>query len=232
MPTLEEMLPAEENMQDESSLPPKAVQEFVEAAEQPEAEEDVIPKRKVEKQVTLVTETENDPEVDKPPKGFVPYQALDEERRKRKELEKQLTQIQINSVSSEIPPDSLSDEGRLLQQKIDEQNKKIALLLEEQSQERLFNKYPILLDKEDEFNDFKLQYPGVPTDKVAKLFLSENNLVETKPARKGLERPTSGPKAQREETITGQDVDRFMKGDEKKLQKMIMSGQLDPDKIR
>jgi hypothetical protein len=229
MPEIEDMLPSEENMQDESRKPSKAVEEFVEAAEQPEADEDVIPTRKVEKE-SFAPEAEDAPQVlqnDKPPKGFVPYQALDEERRKRKELETQLKNIQITSVSSEIPAESLSDEGRLLQNKIEEQNKKIAMMIEEQNKERLFNKYPVLLDKEDEFNDFKLQYPGVPTDKVAKLFLSERNLLENKPPRKGLERPTSGPKSQREEVLTTQDVDRYMKGDEKKLQKMIMSGQLD-----
>jgi len=225
MPEIEDMLPSEENSQDEST--PKAVKQFVESVEEPETEDVKLP---VQKQAATTTEVEEPEAIT--PKGFVPYQALNEERLKRKELENQLKQIQLNSVSPEIPEESLSDEGRLLKQQIEEQNKKIAFLLEDQNKERLFNKYPILQDKEDEFNDFKLQYPGVPTDKVAKLFLSENGLSETAPKRKGLERPTSGPKNQREEVLTGQDVDRFMKGDEKKLQKMIMSGQLDPDKIR
>jgi len=54
-----------------------------------------------------------------------------------------------------------------------------------------------------------------------------------KPDRKGLESPTGGEKTGSEPgTYTADDIDRLMKTDYRKFEKLIKSGVIDPDKIR
>ena len=63
----------------------------------------------------VVEEVVEAPQPQKPPKGFVPYQALEEERTKRKELEEQLANASTPSEDSE---EVFSDEGKTLRNEI------------------------------------------------------------------------------------------------------------------
>src|SRR3990167_11153739 len=70
----------------------------------------------------VVEEIAVTPEPQKPPKGFVPYQALEEERSKRKELEEQLANA---STPTEEPEEVYSDEGKVLRNEIKALNERI-----------------------------------------------------------------------------------------------------------
>src|SRR3990167_1062429 len=70
----------------------------------------------------------------KPPKGYVPYQALDEERRKRKELEQKISDLESSSVPSN---DDLSDEGRTLKKELGSLRDDLRSLKEEKELEKL-----------------------------------------------------------------------------------------------
>ncbi len=207
----------------------------------PEMREDMLPDAeatvndiKEEIKTPQVELTDEDPATPAPeksdiPKGMVPYQALDEERRKRKDLEKKLKQLE--SSSSVIPDDQLSDEGRLLKQEIQKAQDKISELEAEKQRDQVYSKYPQIADKAGEFEDFREEYPTLPLEKVAKLFIAEKNLFDA-PKRKGLERPTSGPKTQHDEEFSSDDISRLMKGDEKKFVKLIRQGKFDQMKFK
>jgi hypothetical protein len=113
------------------------------------------------------------------------YAALEEERRKRKELEEKLQATSEPQVS-----EAFSDEGKLLEKQIHSMKSEIEAFKNERALSELQSQYPQLRDLSAEFNAFKAEFPASRTESVAKLFLMEKGLLDT--PRKGLERQTSG----------------------------------------
>ncbi len=209
----------------------------------PEMREDMLPS--AEETVNLIKEplepelkaplgemTDEEPDLTPPPdrpKGMVPYQAMEEERRKRKDLEKKLKDLETSS--SIIPDDQLSDEGKSLKQEILKAQDKIASLEAEKQRDQVYSKYPQVADKAGEFEDFREEYPSLTLEQTAKLFIAEKGLIDA-PKRKGLERATSGPRGGKEEEVSSDDITRLMKGDERKFAKMIRQGKFDQMKFK
>lgn len=141
-------------------------------------------------------------------------ESLREEREKRRELEQKLQEKELES------PEVFSDEGKALQ-------KQILALQEEVKLKDAIGKFPALRDKADEFTEFKKLYPGVGTDQVAKLFLVENNLLETTPPRKGLEKTTGGSRIAPKTGISKEDVETMRTTNFRKYMQMVKDGKLD-----
>lgn len=162
-------------------------------------------------------------------------QALKEEREKRKAADAEVARLKANPSPQHFDLDdaSLSDEGRSIKAIAVEALSTVATLREELETSRVLSTYPQLKDKTTEFESYRADYPGVPMEKVAKLYLAENELLEgVKPARKGLEVPTGGSKVAQPTGHTKSEVAALMQGDPRKLQRMLLKGELDPDKIR
>lgn len=166
----------------------------------------------------------------KPPKGFVPYQALDEERRKRKELEEKLKE----SKPVTFGDDDYSDEGKALRGEISSLKDELSSFKRLKDEESILEKYPQLKDKASEFKDF-LEDPelkGLSLEKSAKLFLVENSMLDSDaPKRKGLERPTSGSKEAPKKGFSEEDVKRLRETQPRKYEQMLRDGRLNPDHI-
>ncbi len=141
-------------------------------------------------------------------------ESLREEREKRRELEQKLQEKELDS------PEVFSDEGKALQ-------KQILALQEEIKLKDALAKFPALKDKTDEFAEFKKSYPGVGTDQVAKLFLSENNLIEAPAPRKGLEKTTGGSRIAPKTGISKEDVESLRTTNFRKYMQMVKDGKLD-----
>lgn len=208
----------------------------------PEPRDDMFPEAENIKEADIPEEDiiKEDPEIepestpvqpeskkgDKTPPNLL-LESLQKEREKRKNLEIELKQLKESSSEDDI----LSDEGKLLNNEIKRLNNKIASIEEKSVENQVLNKYPEILDKLEDFEEFKGEYPGVSLDKVAKLFVSEKGLKPTGTKPKGLERPTSGNKSEQTQKIKASDVDRLMQGDERKFIKLVRSGALDGDNI-
>jgi hypothetical protein len=88
-------------------------------------------------------------------------------------------------------------------------------------------KYPILRDKLSEFEQYKQEYQGVKLESVAKLFLSENDLLGDSPKRKGLEKAGGGQRvAPSEGKFTAEDAKRLRETNYKEYLKQVRSGKL------
>lgn len=147
------------------------------------------------------------------------YAALEEERRKRKELEAQLLSSSEPQVS-----EAFSDEGKLLEKKILQVNKELEALKNERVLSSLHNQYPQLRDLSAEFNQFKDEFPASKMESVAKLFLMEKGLLDT--PRKGLEKTTSGGQAPVSDGLTAEEIADLRRNNHRKYTEMLMAGKI------
>lgn len=149
--------------------------------------------------------------------------SLQQERDKVAELEEEL-----NTLKSSVPSeDVFSDEGKLLKKQISTLEEKISTIEEEKNLQSLYNQYPLLRDKANEFVEYrKAEHPRAKLESVAKLFLAENDLLE--PKRKGLEKPTGGTRTPQSTGMTYDEAETLMKTDYRKYRQLLKEGKLNP----
>ena len=164
--------------------------------------------------------------------------ALKEERAKRKgaeadktALEQKLKELESSSQSFDLDDESLSEEGKVLKRQIESLQGQLGSVTENLEKERVFAVFPQLKEKASEFDTFKADYPGVPMEKIAKLYLAENDLLYPQKPRKGLERPTGGAKVAEPSGTSAAEIDRLMKNEPKKFERMLRSGEIDVNRI-
>lgn len=127
----------------------------------------------------------------------------------------------INEVSSEN--DAWSDEGKLIVGKLSPLEDKINSLEERLALKDIQATYPMLREVSSEFDEFRKEYPRHKMENVAKLFLSEKGLLDS--PRKGLEKPTGGPKNQKTPgTMTNEEVKHLRETNFRKYADMLKKG--------
>jgi len=141
-------------------------------------------------------------------------ESLQEEREKRRRAEQALLELQTQGSD-----DVFSDEGKALQQKIDSLNEKLEL-------KEIREQFPVLKDKSSEFSEFRKDYPGIGLEKVAKLFISENNLSEAPATRKGLERSSGGGRIPVDTGQSEEDVAKIRTENPRKYREMLKEGKI------
>lgn len=158
--------------------------------------------------------------------------ALQEERKKRKELSQKVAELEAK-LTNQVPgssEDVYSDEGRLLKGEISQLSTELKTLKEEREIARVESQFPQLAGKADELREFATSYPGVALESVAKLYLSEHGLL-TAP-KKGLEKPTGGSRTPTASGMTAEDVAKLRNTNYKKYTELVMSGKLRPEDIK
>ena len=162
----------------------------------------------------------------KPPKGFVPYQALDEERTLRKAAETELEKLR--TAPSEEPDEVFSDEGKALKGEIKALNERIRLNERKEARREAEIEFPFLLDKREEFNAFleEEENKRISVRKLAKLFAAEHQMLASEPHRKGLEKPTGGGQVVPEPTLSAEDIRHLMKNDYRKFEALVKAGKI------
>ena len=156
------------------------------------------------------------------------------ERAKKAELEvKELRAklLEKQNIPVEIPEEAMSDEGKLLKDKISHLEKTLGSFQENQALGNVYSQFPAIKDKQSEFNEFRSEYPGMSLERIAKIFMFENGLVDSQPKRLGLEKPTGGAKAPVKQGQSIEDIHRLRTSQPKLYQKMLKTGQINPDNI-
>ena len=143
--------------------------------------------------------------------------SLQEEREKRKELETRIQQLEESnnpSVSSE-PEDEI---GTL--------KLELAEVKSKQQRSEVIESYPALKEIWSDFEEFRTESDnkGMNMRTAAKAFLTEKGLLE--PKRKGLEKPTGGPRVPQLTGMTAEDVKNLRETNFKKYSEMLMKGQI------
>ena len=144
--------------------------------------------------------------------------ALHEERRKNKELEDKLNNLNTTTPSDEV----YSDEGKLLSDKISSLELKLEKLEEDKVVGQVHSKFPVLKEHSAEFDEFRKEYPRHKMENVAKLFLTEKGLLEV--PRKGLENPTGGQRGPSEPQMTRDDVKHLRETNFRLYKEKLMKG--------
>lgn len=153
-------------------------------------------------------------------------ESLQEEREKRriaekekKELEEKLSTLQTNNE------EVFSDEGKALQRQILELDKKLSLKEKQEQLASVQSRYPQLKDKSAEFDKFREENGGLTIEQQAKVFLVENEMLETT-QRKGLERASGGGRTVEKQGITQEDIATLRVNNPRKFRDMVKSGQI------
>lgn len=151
------------------------------------------------------------------------------ERAKKAEKEKKELQERIAQYEAQLETDV--DPDNVIIQKVNELAQKLNQIETEKQLDSVQAKYPSLKEKEEDFIVFLQQYPGVALESVAKLFLSENGMLETTPKRKGLVEARGGQRvAPSTGKLSAADVKRLRETNYPEYMKLIKSGKLQIDK--
>lgn len=167
-----------------------------------------------------------EPQPQKPPKGFVPYQALEEEREKRKELEEKLA---LASAPSEPEEEVFSDEGKVLRKEIGFLKERLYVNERKEARREAEAEFPVLRERVDDFDAFLEddEVKRLSLKKAAKLFLAENNLLAPEPpARPSLEKPSGGGQASPEHKFTNEQIEDLMKNNYPKYEALVRAGKI------
>lgn len=149
--------------------------------------------------------------------------SLKEEREKRRVLEEEKKSLEEQlENSSALSDEVFSDEGKTLKKQITTLTEKINSIEEGNNLQLIYSLYPVLKEKSEEFKTFREDYPRTKLENVAKLYLSENGLLE--PSRKGLEKPTGGLRIPTTSGMTAENVKILRETNFKKYQDMLSKG--------
>lgn len=144
-------------------------------------------------------------------------------RRKVAEDKAELLEEQFNN-SSTPEPEIFSDEGRALHEQIKGVNSTVKRLEEENARKDVVIANPILKDKMDDFDAFRRNpdNKGMSIKTAARAFIIENGLTEA--PRKGLEKPTGGPRTPQSTGMTSTEVANLRKNNHRKYKDMLSKG--------
>ena len=142
------------------------------------------------------------------------------ERAKKAELEVKDLESRL---TTEVPSDEVfSDEGKALKGQITSLESELASIKDGQVLQGLYAQYPVLKDKSADFDEFRQDYPRTKLENVAKLYLSENGLLE--PKRVGLEKTTGGPRTPVSSEMTTEEIKKLRETDSRKYRDMLQKG--------
>lgn len=146
-------------------------------------------------------------------------QSLQDERRKRKELEETIEALKSNQTSEDV----FSDEGKAIVDKyVKPLEQTIESLQYQLALKDVHAAYPALKDLPGEFEAFRQEYPRHKLENVAKLFLSEKGLLDA--PRKGLEKVTGGPRVPVSTEPTAEDKKNLRVNNPRKYEEMLRKG--------
>lgn len=156
-------------------------------------------------------------------------QSLQEEREKRRiaeedkaKAEAKLLELQNSFASGE----SLSEEGKVLKAQIATLEGVIADTNAKMAQRDLEAKFPVLKDKAAEFEAYRAdpKNAGMSLETAAKAFLVDNNLLETPPTRKGIERPSGGGRNATPQGWTLASIEELRNSNFRKYSQLLKEG--------
>ncbi len=134
-------------------------------------------------------------------------------------------------ITNRIPNDPDNTTPQQDGSAINELRQELNSIKEREALKEVYAQYPAIVDKKEEFNEFREDYPGLPVDKLAKLFIAENNLGTPGKPRLGLETPTGGSRGATRAGMTEEEVKRLRETQPRRYQKMLQEGKIRPEDI-
>jgi uncharacterized coiled-coil protein SlyX len=110
----------------------------------------------------------------------------------------------------------------------------VALMQREKTMESILQKHPQIKERMTEFSEFisDPKNAGIALDRVATLFVAENNLsAQPAPKRPGLEKPTGGAKPTPIPKLSAAEIKRIRENEPRRYEKMIREGSIKPEDI-
>lgn len=154
-------------------------------------------------------------------------ESLKEERRLRREEQERAEQLEKELLAfKNADTEAESEEGRKLKEEIKNLANEISSIKEQNELSQLMSQFPALKDKKGEFDEFRKDYPRTGLAKVAKLFLSENGLIDNPQPRKGLEDATGGTRQPISQGMTAEEVKSLRETNFKGYMKAIQEGKI------
>jgi hypothetical protein len=160
------------------------------------------------------------------PGGKTPHENLLAALHEAREENKRLKEQHFTNPSTPTEPEVFSDEGRTLNEKIKSLEQQLKTVADEKELERFQGQHPILRDKAADFQVFRNSHPGYKTEDVVKLFIVDQGISDA-PARKGLEKRTSGTKVPTADGYTAEQVSDLRKNNHEKYLQLLQSGKID-----
>lgn len=150
--------------------------------------------------------------------------SLQEEREKRVDLESQIDDLKQQLSDASNSPDIFSDEGKALSGKIKTLEGELSSVKGDLARKDILIEYPIIKEKSEDFEKFITdpENKGMSLKTAAKAFLIENGLLDI--PRKGLERPTGGPRTPTSQKLSTEDIKHLRETNFKKYQEMLEKG--------
>ena len=162
-----------------------------------------------------------------PPHLLLKAKQEEAERRRVAEAEVERLKAENELLRSSAVPNSedvFSEEGKVIvDQYVKPLQNQVMTLQEELQIKDIVAKFPQLKDFQEDFNEYRKDFPANKLESAAKLFLSEKGLTGTK--RKGLEKPTGGDRNPVPSgTMTAAEVADLRKNNHKKYMDMLQKG--------
>jgi hypothetical protein len=143
-----------------------------------------------------------------------------------KKAEAEAKELKARLLERESEEDSYEPHDSRLTDKIKELDSKLSAIQEKAALDNLYLKYPILKDKFVEFDEYRLQNPGMSMEVGAKAFLVEHDLLNATPKRKGLEKAGGGRKTAPTTSMSVEDAKRLRENNYAEYKKQLMAGKI------
>ena len=152
------------------------------------------------------------------------YERMKKEKEARERIEQEKKALEAKLAASNA--DIYSDEDDGVKSQLAELTAKLTAMEEEKQMAEALLKYPAIKDKQEEFDEFREEYPGLSLSKVANLFVVEKDLFE-KPKRKGLESGGTTRTVPKSGKMTAEDVKRLRENNNKEYLRLLKAGKID-----
>lgn len=147
--------------------------------------------------------------------------SLQEERERRR-----IAEAERDAIKAQTTPDVFSDEGLALKKQIDSLASQIASRDEKEILSSLENKFAPLKDKRAEFEQYRLDNPGMRLETMAKAFLIDNDLLEVPHTRKGLETTTGGGRQPVSTDLSVEEIRKIRETNSRQYIKLVKEGKI------
>lgn len=158
-----------------------------------------------------------DPEEEILAKNRQLYERAKKAEQKAKELEDKLK----THVS-----DPYADNDDDWKDKFNELSSKLAVIEERAQLESIHAQYPVLKDKQAEFDEYRSANPGMTLATSAKAYLAEHDLLGQTQKRKGLEKAGGGQRTPPSGKMTADDAKRLRENNFNEYRKQLMAGKI------
>lgn len=133
---------------------------------------------------------------------------------------------ELGGFETEVPAETVPSQTE--DETVGELQSTVAELQAKDEKREILETYPQLKDIWNDFEEFQNNpdNAGMKPLAAAKVFLSEKGGLDEQPKRKGLEKPTGGPKKPTSTGMSVEDLEKLRKSDGKKYREMLKKGQI------